>query len=96
MWCNDIMKRIRITVYTSTGGVRKYSSFTDARDKIEVYNRISQECSNDKIEKICIKSDPIETDTLDRGKVVEPIDSVVIDDSDKLSKLKEELGKYYG
>lgn len=49
-----------------------------------------------KSKKICIKFDPIETDTLDRGKVVEPIDSVVIDDSDKLSKLKEELGKYYG
>lgn len=97
MWYNSIMDKIQIIIYDKAGGEGKeYFSPTDAISKMEVYDSISQEYSNDKIEKICIKFDPIETDTLDRGKVVEPIDSVVIDDSDKLSKLKEELGKYYG
>lgn len=101
MWYNSIMDEIQIIIYDKAGGEgKKYFSPTDAISKMEVYDSISQEYSNDKIEKICIKFDPIKIDTLDRGKVVKPIDSVVIDDSDddsdKLSKLKEELGKYYG
>lgn len=97
MWYNGVMDKIQIIIYDKDGGEgKKYFSPTDTISKMKVYDSISQEYSNDKIEKICIEFDPIEIDTLDRGKVVKPIDSAVIDDSDKLSKLKEELGKYYG
>ena len=72
------MDKIQIIIYDKAGGEgKKYFSPTDTISKMKVYDSISQEYSNDKIEKICIKFDPIEIDTLDRGKVVEPIDSKI-------------------
>ncbi len=97
MWYNSIMDGIQIIIYDKAGGEgKKYFSPTDAISKMEVYDSISQEYSDDKIKRICIQYPPIKVSTLDKGKIIKPIDPVIIDASDKLSKLKEELGKYYG
>jgi len=95
------MDEIQIIIYDKAGGEgKKYFSQTDTISKMKVYDSISREYSDDKIKRICIQYPPIEVSTLDKGKIIEPIDLVVIDDSDddsdKLSKLKEELGKCDG
>ena len=101
MWYNSVIDKIQIIIYDKTGGEGKeYFSPTDTISKMEVYDSISQEYSDNKIKRICIQCPPKEVSTLDKGKIIEPIDPVIIDDSDddsdKLSKLKEELGKYDG
>lgn len=91
------MDKIQIIIYDKAGGEGKdYYSSTDTISKMEVYDNILQEYSNDGIKRIRIQYPPIEVSTLDKGKIIKPIDPVIIDASDKLSKLKEELGKYYG
>lgn len=101
MWYNSIMDGIQIIIYDKAGGEGKdYFSRTDTISKMEVYDRISQEYSDDRIKRIRIQYPPIKVSTLDKGEIIESIDPVIIgdsdDDSDKLSKLKEELGKHYG
>ena len=91
------MDKIQIIIYDKAGGEGKdYFSRTDTISKMEVYDRISQEYSDDRIKRIRIQYPPIKVSTLDKGEIIESIDPVIIGDSDKLSKLKEELGKHYG
>ena len=84
---------MNITVITNLGNQEEYVSGQDAASKNEILDSISQEYTNDDIERIEIKYDDIDTVTVDGGQTTEPGAVVNVN---TLEELSIELGKFSG